>query len=416
MPKQSKSLTNTQQQKSGWDAIRKTDTLFLFKLSQSALVFSTVIAGFFVISFLSDSIQIQPLWVYIFSLAGIAALILGMLSSMIAFSGLQSQISGAAHSISSVTNHSSHAISQINTHAEKLADSAQDQADAVQRTFTATDSLDKSARKVSSVVSECHESSTKARDLAQEGRHSLEAVSKAIEDISSATRAFSEQVEASNTSLKEIGDTIKLIAGKTNVINEIAFQTKLLSFNASVEAARAGEHGRGFAIVAEQIGNLAQTSGSAASEIEEMLDNSRNQVQEIIFSISRQLDTSLNNNIYKIENGMRLTAECNNEYETLSDIIAKLDGFVEEIDKLSRIQSSSTNEINQSMANLASNSDDAASNMLVQTKHIFDLRRYISQYEELAVSIGSEKKEEIKYEESQWDELDEDVVVSKFRA
>ncbi|MBC7465119.1 MAG: hypothetical protein H7256_03945 [Bdellovibrio sp.] len=47
------------------------------------------------------------------------------------------------------------------------------------------------------------------------------------------------------------------IGNKTKVINDIVFQTKLLSFNASVEAARAGEHGKGFAVVAEEVGKLA---------------------------------------------------------------------------------------------------------------------------------------------------------------
>ena len=57
------------------------------------------------------------------------------------------------------------------------------------------------------------------------------------------------------------------IKDKVNIINDIVFQTKLLSFNASVEAARAGENGKGFAVVAEEVGNLASVSGKAANEI-----------------------------------------------------------------------------------------------------------------------------------------------------
>ncbi len=56
------------------------------------------------------------------------------------------------------------------------------------------------------------------------------------------------------------------IGDKTKVINDIVFQTKRLSFNASVEAARAGEHGKGFAVVAEEVGNLAQMSKDKVQE------------------------------------------------------------------------------------------------------------------------------------------------------
>ena len=71
---------------------------------------------------------------------------------------------------------------------------------------------------------------------------------------------------------------ISEIGNKTKVINDIVFQTKLLSFNASVEAARAGEHGKGFSVVAEEVGNLAHMSGNSAKEITQLLESSINRV------------------------------------------------------------------------------------------------------------------------------------------
>ncbi len=89
------------------------------------------------------------------------------------------------------------------------------------------------------------------------------------------------QISESNKTIVKLSDVISAIAEKTAVIDEIVFQTKLLSFNASVEAERAGEHGRGFAVVAQEVGNLANLSGKAASEISSIVNESVKTVDQV---------------------------------------------------------------------------------------------------------------------------------------
>jgi methyl-accepting chemotaxis protein len=79
------------------------------------------------------------------------------------------------------------------------------------------------------------------------------------------------EIERSRVEIAGIIDMMAEVASKTKVINDIALQTKILSFNASIESARAGEAGHGFAVVAEEIGKLAEMSNEAAKEIEQML-------------------------------------------------------------------------------------------------------------------------------------------------
>jgi methyl-accepting chemotaxis protein len=93
-----------------------------------------------------------------------------------------------------------------------------------------------------------------------------------------------------NENMADIVKSIAEIKTKTNVINDIVFQTKLLSFNASVEAARAGEHGKGFAVVAEEVGALAAMSGNASKEIAQLLDGSLSRVTVLADETKQRAD------------------------------------------------------------------------------------------------------------------------------
>lgn len=81
-------------------------------------------------------------------------------------------------------------------------------------------------------------------------------------------------INTSNQEIQKLVGLMEDVKDKTSVIDEIVFQTKLLSFNASVEAERANEHGRGFAVVAQEVGTLANMSGTAAKEISDIVKNS----------------------------------------------------------------------------------------------------------------------------------------------
>ena len=82
------------------------------------------------------------------------------------------------------------------------------------------------------------------------------------------------------TAMNEINDSTKAVHQALDMIDQIAFQTNILSLNAAVEAATAGEAGKGFAVVAQEVRNLATRSAEAAKEIKSLVELSTNKANE----------------------------------------------------------------------------------------------------------------------------------------
>ncbi|MBP7736163.1 MAG: HAMP domain-containing protein [Spirochaetes bacterium] len=129
-----------------------------------------------------------------------------------------------------------------------------------QRTAEQASSLEEVASTIeeaTSIINQNAENAIRARSLTDQGAE------KSVHGNAVAKDAIG--------AINDMNSASGRIADITAMINEIAFQTNLLALNAAVEAARAGEQGRGFAVVAGEVRNLAQRSGNAAKEIEDLI-------------------------------------------------------------------------------------------------------------------------------------------------
>ncbi len=236
--------------------------------------------------------------------------------------------------------------------------------------------------------------STVSSSQSSSDENSIESLVGSIQDLNKGNETIIGEVKRSTDQMKEIVTVISEIGAKTKVINDIVFQTKLLSFNASVEAARAGEQGKGFAVVAEEVGNLAHMSGQAAREITTMLDESIRKVNSISSETQKSLSGLVEANEAQIKRSLRQAQESIHNWKSWkehsqqhSDEIKKLEAstrnFNENLLKMSSEQSAtqthSSSIVLQNVLELVQRHDAQLTN---RQKTFETLKSYLSSRDE----------------------------------
>ncbi len=240
----------------------------------------------------------------------------------------------------------------------QVSSATQEQAAAIQETAT---TLDEISAMVAKSVDNARTSSELANDsfvIAEEGKDSVLQMRNSMEEIRVNNQNVVSQIENSNKEIEGIINVIHNISEKTKVINDIVFQTKLLSFNASVEAARAGEHGKGFAVVAEEIGNLATMSGNSSKEINELLQQSIQSVENTIKQTKQKIEVMVSEGQHKVDVGVDVAARCEQILGQIVQNVSSVKHAMSDVSTAAEEQSKGVSNISDAMNMLDKTTQD----------------------------------------------------------
>ncbi len=155
-------------------------------------------------------------------------------------------------------------------------------------------------------------------------------MAKYSEQVTHSAKKGQELAKSTTTAMDDITNQVNAINEAISVIDQIAFQTNILSLNAAVEAATAGEAGKGFAVVASEVRNLASRSADAAREIKAIVESAT----------------------LKANQGKAISYEMIAGYEELLENITKTTQTIEEIARASKEQESGITQINDAVTGL----------------------------------------------------------------
>ncbi len=240
-------------------------------------------------------------------------------------------LSAAVETTSSAISEMSASIRQIGENVDVLSSAAEETASVVNEIATTIKGVEENVNESAKV------SENVKKDASELG---IKAVEKTIDGMNK----IKESVEATSVIINRLGERSQQIGKILTVIDDVTDQTNLLALNAAIIAAQSGEHGRSFAVVADEIKDLAERTAFSTKEISQMIESIQKEVGD---AVNAMKDSSKN-----VIEGMNLSRDANNALNKILNSADKSAQMSKHIEKATKEQAKALHQVNKSVQSI----------------------------------------------------------------
>nr|WP_324726921.1 methyl-accepting chemotaxis protein [Pseudomonas chlororaphis] len=289
-----------------------------------------------------------------------------------AFNRFVERIHGSIREVSSATEHVNEVALRVVSASNSSMLNSDEQASRTNSVAAAINQLGAAAQEIARNAAQASQQASDARSLAEDGQQVVDRSILAMNQLSDMISASSSNIETLNSKTVNIGQILE-------VITSISQQTNLLALNAAIEAARAGEAGRGFAVVADEVRNLAHRTQESAQQVQTMIEELQVGADESVSTMSNSQRHS--------QDSVEIANQAGERLNSVTQRIGEIDGMNQSVATATEEQTSVVESINMDITEINTLNQEGVENLQSTLRACSDLEQQAARLKQLVGSF-----------------------------
>ncbi|AMK29639.1 methyl-accepting chemotaxis protein [Pseudomonas mosselii] len=294
----------------------------------------------------------------------------GILGS--AFNRFVERIHGSIREVSSATEQVNEVALRVISASNSSMSNSDEQSNRTNSVAAAINQLGAAAQEIAGNAAQASQHASSARLLAEEGQQVVQRNIDAMNRLSDLIVTSSEHIETLNNKTVNIGQILE-------VITSISQQTNLLALNAAIEAARAGEAGRGFAVVADEVRNLAHRTQESAQQVQTMIEELQVGARESVDTMGQSQRHS--------QDSMEIANQAGERLGSVTQRIGEIDGMNQSVATATEEQTAVVDSINMDINEINMLNQEGVENLQATLRACSDLEQQAGRLKQLVGSF-----------------------------